>query len=671
MILRSVVEADKKRLLQPARLEDEEGICVLTISGEAVAPHVAVACEHWFQEKSPKTIPLLGESLDLRGLPRLRETWLVGMPTVPAGIEGDERTVQMLLVVEEASEYVLQGKPVLGGDLTEAVKIIVATFHGDGLGGRKGLPNRIIFSSRKLFEAMAPILEPAGVKCVYEPVVPTLQAIVEDLMAHLDGNLPPFAESMEAPSELEMQVPAPDDLKDWKEADLRLAQRFAEHFQYGRPLRSSRAVKRYFGDEDLAYYLNKHRERAVGPAYTAWGILDYRPNKTSKTHTEKMLAEGLPKAEEILLRARMETCPTLYRVAGHDPKAGTIELEDVLLGGTVTVHDQLMSENIEDNLFIAARAFPAGRFHFVELAGPPLGAMMGLEAVEFLRGCGMEFSPEGLRRDAHKFGWLWRWIDTWEAKRKSARLCNMDGDELIWHTASFSVANPASTRQRLLQRQDIQYDEQEDDFNWIRGSGRGAKMLGGPVTMGRIEFVSDELVLAVNSANRLATARQFLEKLPSVVFLNVETRRWNEGAEDRPMDERISPPEPVEMTPELTAGLQEMMDRHYIEWIDTPIPALSGKTPRKACRTEAGRQQVTMLIRTMPDPMGQASVRAPREAMLRELGLATESSSSPVVNQSAPRAPMPIKAIPPRPKVPHNAPCPCGSGRKYKKCCGR
>jgi hypothetical protein len=30
-----------------------------------------------------------------------------------------------------------------------------------------------------------------------------------------------------------------------------------------------------------------------------------------------------------------------------------------------------------------------------------------------------------------------------------------------------------------------------------------------------------------------------------------------------------------------------------------------------------------MLIRTMPDPMGQAPVRVPRQAMLRELDLTT------------------------------------------------
>ena len=672
LVLRGVVEADKKKLLQPASLEDEDGICVLTISGEAAAPHVTVAREQWTQPKVSKTIPLLTESLDLRGLPRLRATWLVGMPTVPAGIEGDERTVQMLLVVDEASEFALEGKPVLGGDLREAMKIVVATFRGGGMGVQKGLPRKIIFSSRKLFDAMMLTLEASGVKCVYEPMVPKLQEVVADLVAHLNQDFSLFAENTKTGNEPEAKVPSPDDLKGWKEADLRLMRRFAEHFQSGRQLRSSRAVKRYFGeDEDLEFYLKNPRQRGIIPAYTAWGVLDYRPNRTSKTHAEKMLAKGLPKPEEILLRARMKACPTLYRVAGHNPKAGTIELEDVLIGGAVTVYDQMMSENIENSLFLAARVFPVGRFHFLEPAGPLFGAMMGLDAVEFLRGGGMEFTPEGLHRDAHKFGWLWQWTERRQDKQRPKRLCNTDGEEFRWHIASFSLANPDQTRQTLMQRRDVDFDEEADELVWSKEAGRGSGMPGQTVTLGRMEFVGDELVLTVNSAERFARARQWLEKLPGVAFRNVRTRRWDEPEKDRPMDERISPPEPVEMTPELAAGLQEMMDKHYIEWIDTPLPALGGETPRRACRTEAGRQRVTMLIRTMPDPMGPAPIRAPREAMLRELGLATESSSSLALSSEMPQFPEAAGPLSAGHRVARNAPCLCGSGRKYKKCCGR
>jgi hypothetical protein len=667
VVLRAVIQADKKRLLQPARLEDEEGICILNISGGPAAPQMSVTRERLSRKDDSGPVRPALERFDLEGLSPLDATWLVGIPTLPGGIKGDDRVMQLLLVMDDASEYILQAHPILGGDLSEAAKILIETFRGGGRAGPKGLPREVLFSSRKLYDAMAPILEGAGVECVYEPVIPKLKAIVAELIGHMDADLGSFDEE----SQGEPQIPAPDDLKGWKGADLRLHRRFAEQFQSVKQLQSSRAVKRYFGKDDFAYYLQKHNERGVGPAYVAWAILDYRPTRTSKTHAEKMLEKGLPQAEAMLLRARMEAYPTLYRVAGHDAKAGTVDLEDVLLGGSVRVHDQLMSENIENNLFLAARAFVAGSFHFVEVAGPPLGARMGWEAVDYLQRCGMQFTPENLRRNAHAFGWLWDWMDEWQAAAKSTQLRNTDGEEFLWHTASFSVANPDQTRKTLMQREDIEYDEQADELVWNKPTGPDSRMMGDTVTLGRIEFVSDELIVTVNSVERFRAVRMWLEKLPGVVFRNVATRRWNEAEKDRPLDERISPPEPVEMTPELIAAVQERMNEHYMAWIDMQLPALGGKTPRQACRTQAGRQQVTMLIRTMPDPMGQAPVRIPREAMMRELGLAKEPVSLPSGDSQKPEAFQPSKPVLSEPKVARNAPCPCGSGRKYKKCCGR
>ncbi|MBM4026032.1 MAG: DUF2384 domain-containing protein [Planctomycetes bacterium] len=674
LVLRAAVEADKKRLLQPARLEDKKGICVLAIGGEGVTPQVSVAREHWQPDKGARTIPLVSVGLDLKGLPRLDATWLIGMPTIPAGIQGDERVMQMLLVVDEASEYVFQGRPILGGNLREAVQVVGETFRGGGLGRQKGLPRRILFSSRKLHEALTPILEPAGIQCVYEPEIPKLQAVVDDFIAHMNRDFSPLGEDTVE----EVQIPAPDDLKGWKEADQRLYGRFVQRVRSDRRLRSTRAIKRYFNDDDFDYYVREHEKQGVLGAFMAWTLLDYRPTKKGKTHTERMLEEDLPEGQATLLRARMEAWPTLYRVAGHDPKTGTIDLEDVLLGGAVTVQDQLMSENIEDNVFFAARVFPAGRFHFVELAGPPLGAGMGQEAVEFLRRCGMEFTPAGLRRDAHMFGWLWRWIDEWQATRKPMELRNTDGEKFLWHTASFSVADPVATRETLLRRADIDYDERAEELVWSKPAGPDNRVMGDTVTLGRIEFVGEELVLTVNSVKRLALGRQWLEKLPGVVFKSVRTRRWDEAEKDRPLDERIAVPAPVEMTPEFNAAVQEMMNKHYMSWIDTPLPVLGGRTPRQACQTEAGRQQVTMLIRTMPDPMGRGTVRVPREAMRRELGLAAESTPRPAAKPASaaamPTPPsVPVQAVPAptHPKVARNGPCPCGSGRKYKKCCGR
>ncbi len=622
LVLNGLLRADRERLLKPARLCDQEGICSVTLEGGAANPAVSVTREK-FTPRSAAPIATRMSLADLRHLELLDMSWLVGAPLSRTRIEDEERSVRLLLVVDEASDLVLCASPFFSADVEEAVRTLVGTFRGHPPNGCRGVPKKVVVSSRMLYEAMAPALRKLGVTCRYQPTIEELQRIAAEFAQYMDEQVPPHDERFAGEASATQSLPAPDDLASWKEADLQLTRRFGELIRDSDVAKSMRAVRRYFDDKDFDAFVAKHQERGVVPAYISWLVLSYRPRKTSATLAEQFLAQGLPPAEDVLLRARLAAHPTIYRVAGHDPRAGTVDLEDVLLGGSVTVHDRLLSENISDNVFLVIRVYPAGQFHFLELAGPPLGIAMGDAAVAFLRDCGLKFTREGLCQGAHKFGWLWGWCDDWEATSRPPSLCNTDGDKILFHTASFAVADPLATRRALRDRHDIEQDEQDDAFTWFRDRGDSPGLLGGNVSLGRIELIGDELVLTVNSDRRFAIARQWLMELPGVTFLKVTTRGLNEPAEEIPLDDRLHTPEPAELSPDTVAAIQEIIERQSMAWIDTPLPVLDGQTPREACRTPAGRDQVTIMIRTMPDPIGQATVRVPRKAMLRELGLET------------------------------------------------
>ncbi len=677
-VTRAATIADRRKLLKPTEPYDAEGICVLQVKDDSPVPEVSVTRERP-RRSNPPTAHLSAESdVDLSGLPHLGGTWLAATPPIPAGIEGDDRSMQLLLVADKKSLMVRQAKPFFAGEIAEAVNGTVEAFHSRMPGDPAGLPDEIVFSNQSLCDAISGALQAEGVSCSYQPRIPELQEIIADFMRYLEEPRMPLAGDL-AEEMGDERVPASDDLAGWKRMDHRLDIRFVDFLENEDRLWSSRAVKRYFGDdEDLQFYLREYAPLGIVGAYSTWGAVAYRPTRNSKTQAEKMLAQGLPEAETMLLRARMESHPSIYRVARHDPDAGTVDLEDILLGDDVTVHDQLLSENIDDNVFLIVRPFAAGRFHFIDAAGPPLGADMVREAVEYLLDLGLEFTPDSLASDAHLFGRLWDWAGEWEAQRPLPILRNMDGDDMVFHTASFSVTDEANTRQELSRREDIDSDESNGEFVWNRASGKAAETLGGPVALGRIEFVNDELVLTTNSARRFDEARQWLTKLPGVTFVGVETRPAEEMLRDARPDEMISPPEPVEATPEMAADLQELVDQQYMNWIDTPLPIYGGKTPRETCRTAAGRREVATFIRTISDPTGDAPVTVPRTAMLKELGLeslGTSSASSgryqSQIEQANGFAPPVAPVVNDAPKTGRNDPCPCGSGRKFKKCCGR
>ena len=73
----------------------------------------------------------------------------------------------------------------------------------------------------------------------------------------------------------------------------------------------------------------------------------------------------------------------------------------------------------------------------------------------------------------------------------------------------------------------------------------------------------DELVLDVNSAERLHAARQWLEAIPGVTFLGLKTQDVDGGAMEVPLDDRMGFKQSVEITPELASHLQESFHQHY------------------------------------------------------------------------------------------------------------
>lgn len=72
-------------------------------------------------------------------------------------------------------------------------------------------------------------------------------------------------------------------------------------------------------------------------------------------------------------------------------------------------------------------------------------------------------------------------------------------------------------------------------------------------------------------------------------------------------------------------ALEEKLNQRYAEeWLDRPVPALGGKTPRQAARTKSGRKKVDALLKGFENSAARAGGDKPAidfEVMRRELGV--------------------------------------------------
>ena len=111
--------------------------------------------------------------------------------------------------------------------------------------------------------------------------------------------------------------------------------------------------------------------------------------------------------------------------------------------------------------------------------------------------------------------------------------------------------------------------------------------------LGSLELKGKSLLVTVNSVARAAKVEALLTKAagqclkqPLTTIRTVEQMM----AEERPERPREGADEiPSEIARQIK---HDYMDKHYRETLNTPLPALDGKSPRQAVRSAVGREKV-------------------------------------------------------------------------------
>ncbi len=120
-------------------------------------------------------------------------------------------------------------------------------------------------------------------------------------------------------------------------------------------------------------------------------------------------------------------------------------------------------------------------------------------------------------------------------------------------------------------------------------------------SLGTMRLSEGRLEAEVNSERRARRLRKEIERRlkDRVVFLkqetlSVEAMLKGKGGEMSAAERREQ--EALQNHPEMKARMREMAERHWAAWLDRPVPALGGVTPREAARTPLGRERLEALF---------------------------------------------------------------------------
>jgi len=149
---------------------------------------------------------------------------------------------------------------------------------------------------------------------------------------------------------------------------------------------------------------------------------------------------------------------------------------------------------------------------------------------------------------------------------------------------------------------------------------------------GTLKLKGDMLTLEGFSRERLEKGKAELKKIMGDLLVHradaiqdqnaILEEAFMKGKRGEPLPSRSST---SSIPDEQLRALQEKLNQRYAEeWLDGPVPALGGKTPRQAARTKSGRKKVDALLKDFENSAARAGGDKPAldfEAMRRELGV--------------------------------------------------
>jgi hypothetical protein len=352
-------------------------------------------------------------------------------------------------------------------------------------------------------------------------------------------------------------------------------------------------------------------------------------------------ARGLSERERGWLEAQRRAWLSIWEVQSVTPGVD-IALRDLFTGEERRVLEQGGSRTLSPRDGVLGRVVDfEGLSVFCGVHPrmlPPRPVASVVSALRKTLGFGSKkISVDRLRVNVPLVGWILAWeqvIDHHDLERtKLPKLQNTDGDPLLLTNDRFDF--DADNRQRLealiAEMAEPQDDEAEPIaervFVFYRPGNAMHKNWDNTI-VGRAVVRERELVLETNSVHRADDLRAKVEAvLDSLVRHRVRDHQDPEAMFKLGRDPREKRPGSIEKgeppAPEMLEALRDFKQQHFESWLDTPIPALAGMTPREAATKPRKRDEVVLMLKEIENHESRAPAdeRIDVSKLWGELGL--------------------------------------------------
>ncbi len=431
-----------------------------------------------------------------------------------------------------------------------------------------------------------------------------------------------------------------------------------------------RHADRYYGPEAMAEAwddfslgsgapMDPDSEPELHTLFLPWFVFNWVPDNSELDEAEHLPEKPVAlhylermdsRLDAFQRRFIQEVCSqpySFFMVTGTEP-GETLSMRDLLLGREVTVYERQASQMVRKGSVIYARIMTMDGASIMlgcaPLLIPATYVNMLIDLREDLARTLPRLDQEILLAIDTEVRSIYYDIREEIHNPSPPALCNTDGEPLQPTTLHYALkcapreAFDALVSLSLGSADDYiehgKFDAQGElcaiEFPWQKKGNRQHPSWDNTI-MGHIAIDGARMTIDVNSQQRAdAIKRKITRRLGKrAVFQNAviqSVEKMFQDLDKKPASrrDRVRKEDANLMAdPEVQAILREMAERHWQDWLDTPLPALKDQTPREAAKTPLGRERLEALLLEFEGREDTPEPFAPDVAALRRtLGLA-------------------------------------------------
>ena len=341
-----------------------------------------------------------------------------------------------------------------------------------------------------------------------------------------------------------------------------------------------------------------------------WFLYDFKLLDTGERVIERFYREAketLSETEESIIMGWLDSVYSFYEVDEAVP-GEYCSISDLILKGEIIVRDSSSSKKLKRTDIIGARPLKAGgNTYFSGVISVYPSAFRKLiidyfesEYKEYRKAKGPGRNKKECLRD-----WGFHISNYAEDLANNPKLITSRGEELVLATATYLIKDASEVKKRISSIKSLKQMSRQDDeivvFSVVNDDG-------GEIS-GSLEIMDNIIRIESHSQNMLNKAKSLIERDLEGHIEHLEDQ--TKGPELYIKQAKREKLKLKKLPPGINSlkELEKKLDKHYSDWIDQPLHALNGKTPREAAKTTKGRKDLNLVLNELESLYKHAKLR--------------------------------------------------------------